>query len=107
AQEFLKLLLIHACSPSVAPTWRRLRHGYFAKVRDTRTAPSDTHLREYGRIGATAGMCADTFWHIAEAGTEKPIEVRNIRKTSLHRDVANADIACGLCCKQRERMFQP
>jgi len=82
-----------------------MAHGYFAKVRDTRTAPSDTHLREYGRIGAPAGMCADTFWHIAEAGTEKPVQVRNIGKASLQCDVANTEIDRALRRKERKRMF--
>src|SRR5215471_11983919 len=52
-------------------------------------------------------MCADALRRIAKAGTEKPVEVRNIGKASLQCHVANTDVAFGLCCKERERMFQP
>jgi hypothetical protein len=41
---------------------------------------------------AHTGMCADAFWRIAKARTEKPVEMRNIGKASLQCDVANADI---------------
>src|SRR5262249_50747495 len=52
-------------------------------------------------------MCADAFWRIAKAGTEKAVEVRNIGKASLQCDVANTDIAQVRCGKEHERMFQP
>jgi hypothetical protein len=52
-------------------------------------------------------MCADALRRIPKAGTEKPVEVRNIGKTSLQRDVANTDIAFAPCCKERKRVFQP
>jgi hypothetical protein len=52
-------------------------------------------------------MCADTFWRIAKARTEKPVEVRNVGKASLQCDVANTNIAQVLRRKERERVFQP
>jgi hypothetical protein len=52
-------------------------------------------------------MCADAFWRIAKARTEKPVEVRNIGKASLQCYVANTNIAQVLRRKEHERMFQP
>src|SRR6516162_6017569 len=49
----------------------------------------------------------NTLWRIAKAGTEKPVEVRNIGKASPQCDVANTDIAQVLCGKKHERMVQP
>jgi hypothetical protein len=49
----------------------------------------------------------NTLWRIAKAGAEKPVEVRNIGKTSSQCDVANTDIARVLCGKQHESVLQP
>src|SRR5215475_236725 len=76
---------------------RQFRHGA------ERCAPSqNTVLR-----AAHTGLCADAFWRIAKARTEKPVEVRNIGKASLQCDVANTNIAQVLRRKEHERMFQP
>src|SRR5262249_51605467 len=56
---------------------------------------------------AHTGLCADACWRIAKARTEKPVEVGNIGKASLQRDVANTEMDQVLRCKERERVFQP
>jgi hypothetical protein len=47
----------------------------------------------------------NALWRIAKAGTEKPVEVRNIGKAHLQCDVANTDIAQVLRRKEHESMF--
>jgi hypothetical protein len=48
----------------------------------------------------------DSAWSIAEAGTEQPVEVRNIRKTNLQRDVGNSACIVERPGKQRESSLQ-
>ena len=65
-------------------------------------ASENTALR-----AAHTGMSADAFRRIAKAGTEKPVEVRNIGKASFQCDVGNSALALPLRSKEHERMFQP
>ena len=51
-------------------------------------------------------MCADTFWRVAKAGTEKPVEVRNIGKAAC-KAMSKIRHDLALCGKKRERVFQP
>src|SRR5262249_18217830 len=66
---------------------------------------------EQGTLLVSVAPClvvrTNALWCIAKAGTEKPVEVRNIRKASPQCDVANTDVAQVLCGKQHEGVFQP
>src|SRR5262245_55396507 len=92
-----------SCAPSYGVALLLVLHLYRSAV--AFVAP------QQGTLLVSVAHCllvrTNALWRIAKAGTEKPVEVRNIGKASPQCDVANTDIARVLCGKRHESLLQP